>query len=158
MQIKSCSMQSFSVIGKEGSTKLGNGFIERLWQDATIHFHEIEPLVKQDANGVYAGFWGAMSDFSLSFQPWENHFSEGLYLAGAEVNDNAEPPEGWVKWTIPANDYLSVRADGNIPEIFSAMLGYIAEHGYQLAGAVHDYISPEENGQKYMFFPVKAKK
>ena len=35
-----------------------------------------------------------MSDFSRKFNPWHN-FKNGLYLTGAEVNDDAEAPEGW---------------------------------------------------------------
>lgn len=36
-----------------------------------------------------------MSDFSRCFNPWENHFFEGFYLAGVEVADEAEVPAGW---------------------------------------------------------------
>ena len=28
----------------------------------------------------------------------------GLYLAGVECIDNAEAPDGWIKWTIPSYD------------------------------------------------------
>ena len=153
MEIMHCTKPSFCVIGKEGSTSEGKGFIERLWQDANQHFDEIEALVKRNAAGVPVGFWGAMSDFSRTFSPWEDNFSKGLYLAGAEVIDDAAPPEGWVKWTIPAYEYLYVKAGD--PDIFSLTLQYISQKGYMLAGAVHDYISPEENGQPYMFFPVR---
>ena len=44
---------------------------------------------KKDENGDLAGIWGAMSDFSLSFRPWEEGFSKGLYLAGVECEDEA---------------------------------------------------------------------
>jgi len=61
--------ESFTVIGKEGSTADGFGFIQKLWQEANSHFGEIESLVKRDEHGNFAGFWGAMSDLSRSFQP-----------------------------------------------------------------------------------------
>lgn len=50
-----------------------------------------------------------MSGFSRSFKPWENHFTEGLYLAGVEAADEVAPPAGWVKWTIPGYEYLYVK-------------------------------------------------
>ena len=83
---------SFVVIGREGSTADGEGFIQKLWAQANAHFNEIEPLAKRDEQGNLAGIWGAMSDFSRSFQPWDD-FSRGLYLAGAECVDGAEAPE-----------------------------------------------------------------
>jgi len=146
---------AFTVIGKEGSTRDGDGFIQTLWLEANTHFAEIEHLVKRDANGSPIGFWGAMSDFTRSFQSWENNFTEGLYLAGAEVADNAVAPEGWTKWSIPAYEYLSAKVEGNTGEVFASMLSYMEAHDERLAGAVHDFINPAENGQAYMFFPIR---
>ena len=93
--------KSFVVIGKEGSTLDGEGFIQKLWDDANSHFGEVAHLAKKDANGGIVGIWGAMSDISRSFKPWEDGFSKGLYLAGVECVDNAEAPDGWTKWIIP---------------------------------------------------------
>ena len=101
MKIEKCSMESFVVIGKEGSTLDGVGFIQRLWEDANSHFDEVQHLAKKDEDGKILGIWGAMSDLSRSFQPWEDNFTEGLYLAGVECNDDAEAPTGWTKWTVP---------------------------------------------------------
>ena len=42
VEINRCVKESFSVIGKEGSTMDGSGFIQRLWEDANSHFQEIE--------------------------------------------------------------------------------------------------------------------
>ena len=47
MDIKKCTKESFSVIGKEGSTYDGNGFIQKLWENANEHFNEIESFVKK---------------------------------------------------------------------------------------------------------------
>ena len=71
MDIKKCIKEAFSVIGKEGTTNDGDGFIQRLWEDANNHYDEIAALVKTDENGNPVGFWGAMSDFSRSFMPWK---------------------------------------------------------------------------------------
>ena len=48
MKIEKVSKDSFVVIGKEGSTRNGDGFIQRLWQDANTHFDEIADLAKKD--------------------------------------------------------------------------------------------------------------
>ena len=108
-----------------------------LWQAANTRFGEIEPLVKRDENGVPVGFWGAMSDFSLSFRPWENGFSEGLYLAGAEVREDAEAPADWTKWTVPGYTYLRVKAEAS--DTFPKMLCCLEENGYTVLERVRDY-------------------
>ncbi len=51
MEIKTCTKESFSVIGKEGSTMDGDAFVERLWDDANTHFNEVGGLAKTDENG-----------------------------------------------------------------------------------------------------------
>ena len=43
--------EKFVVIGKEGSTLDGEGFIQKLWDDANSHFSEVAHLAKKDANG-----------------------------------------------------------------------------------------------------------
>lgn len=153
MRIKRCIKESFAVIGKEGSTLDGPGFIQRLWAEANAHFHEVQPLAKKDGQGNLLGIWGAMSDFSRSFKPWEEGFSKGLYLAGVECDDGAEAPDGWTKWTIPGYAYLYAEAEeGNT---FCKMLDYIKSNGLTLAGAVHDFTCPE-TGKSYLFFPIQA--
>ena len=92
--------EAFIVIGKEGSTSDGEGFIQKLWNDANGHFSEVAHLAKKDANGGIVGIWGAMSDFSHSFKPWEDGFSKGLYLAGVECVDHAEAPDGMMQMVI----------------------------------------------------------
>ena len=149
MNIERITLPALTVIGREGSTHDGPGFIQKLWAEANGHFSEIEPLVRRSESGTPVGFWGAMSDFSLSFRPWENDFSEGLYLAGAECAEDAAPPEGWTKWVIPAFEYLKLEnAD------FPAVLRYMAENHLPLAGAVHDFTDPA-TGRGYMLFPVR---
>lgn len=151
MQIKRYEKKSFAVIGKEGSTKDGADFIGKLWSDANSHFSEIIHLAKKDANGKIVGIWGAMSDFSRSFQPWEN-FEKGLYLAGIECEDNAEAPKGWVKWIIPSYEYLCIEQENN--DVFSKVIQFIRDNSFELVGAIHDYIHPE-TGKTYMLFPIK---
>lgn len=153
MKINRCIKKSFEVIGKEGSTDLGSDFVLKLWEDANTHFNEIAHLAKKDEEDNILGVWGAMTDFTRSFRPWQDHFTKGLYLAGVEVVDGAPVPTGWVKWKVPSYEYLYVKCDE--PEVFSKMISYMAENKIELVGAVHDYNCPKENGQAYMFFPIK---
>ena len=153
MEFNKCIKESFSVIGKEGSTNDGNGFIQKLWQDANENFEEVSHLAKRDNEGNILGIWGAMSDLSGSFKPWEDNFTKGLYLAGVEVNDDAIPPKGWTKWVIPSYEYIYVKCDED--DIFSKVIKYLKDNNLQLVGAVNDFNCPEENGQLYMFFPIR---
>ena len=97
------------------------------------------------------GIWGAMSDISRSFKPWEDDFRKGLYLAGVECADNAEAPDGWTKWTIPGYEYIVVE---NHKGAFEETIRQINEEGNSLAGAVHDYTDPA-TGKGYLYFPIR---
>lgn len=152
MNIERIIKPGFSVIGKEGGTMDGEGFIQRLWADANSHFGQVQALAKTGEQGELLGVWGLMSDFSRSFAPWEDGFTKGLYLAGVECRDDAEPPEGWVKWTVPGYEYLA--AEGGGPEAFGEVLKYMEESGLALAGAVHDFTDPK-TGKGYQYFPIR---
>lgn len=143
--------KAFVVIGKEGSTLDGEGFIQKLWDNANSHFSEIAHLAKKDANGNLVGIWGAMSDMSHSFKPWEDGFRKGLYLAGAECVDDAEAPDGWTKWNIPGYEYLVAE---NYNGVFEDTIRQMNEEGISLAGAVHDFTDPA-TGKGYMYFPIR---
>ena len=152
MKIETCTKAAFAVIGKEGATSEGPGFLQKLWAEANAHFCEVEPLTKRDEEGNLMGIWGAMSDFSRSFQPWEENFTKGLYLAGVECAEDAEAPAGWTKWTIPGYTYL--RAEVEDETTFSQVLDYMRANQIPLAGAVHDFTCPA-NGKQYLFFPIR---
>lgn len=151
MEIQKCTKKSFVVIGKEGSTKDGDGFVQKLWEDANSHFHEVHHLAKKDETGNLIGIWGAMSDFSLNFKPWENDFSQGLYLAGVECEETANPPIGWTKWIVPGFEYIYV--ENETPDTFVKAIHYLKEHSIPLAGAVQDFNCPE-TGKGYLFLPI----
>ena len=142
---------SFAVIGKEGSTTDGAGFIQRLWNDANSHFAEVQHLAKKNENGGIVGIWGAMSDFSRSYHPWED-FREGLYLAGVECEANADAPAGWTEWVIPGFEYICVEREAD--DTFLKAIKYLEEHNIPLVGAVHDFTDPQ-TGNSYMYFPIK---
>lgn len=150
MNVERIVKPEFAVIGMEGSTDGGEGFIARLWDAANARFGEIAHLCKRDEHGNFAGFWGAMSDFSRGFQPWED-FARGLYLAGAECADGAEPPEGWTKWVVPGFEYLRFAQEECA---FDQAIRYVRESGFSLAGAVHDFIDPG-TGRGYICIPIR---
>ena len=152
MNINKCVKESFVVIGKEGSTNDGEGFIRKLWEDANGHFNEVEQLAKKDEQGNILGIWGAMSDLSHSFLPWEDGFSKGLYLAGVECLETAEAPSGWTKWVIPGYEYIYVEIEED--NVFAKVIQYLQENDIELVGTVHDFTCPE-TGKGYMFFPIK---
>ena len=151
MKMEKIKKESFIVIGKEGSTSDGTEFIQRLWEDANSHFEEIQHLAKKDKTGNISGIWGAMSDFSRSFNPWED-FNKGLYLAGIECENDAEAPENWTKWIIPSYEYIYVECENE--NTFSDVIQYLKENNISLVGAVHDFTCPQ-TGKNYMFFPIK---
>ena len=151
MKINKCIKESFVVIGKKGSTNDGDGFIQKLWEDANSHFYEVEHLAKKDNKGNIVGIWGAMSDLSCSFLPWEDGFTKGLYLAGVECVETAEAPVGWTKWVIPSYEYLYAECENE--NTFSRVINYMKENSIVLVGAVHDFTCPE-TGKNYMFFPI----
>ena len=151
VEIKKVVKPSFAVIGREGSTDEGEGFIERLWADANARYGEVQALAKTDGSGQPVGFWGAMSDMSRTFAPWED-FSRGLYLAGVEVRDDAEAPEGWVKWVIPGYEYLTAPCDE--PDAFGQVLASMKAHDLPLVGAAHDFTDPAD-GKSYVYLPFR---
>lgn len=148
-------IETFSVIGKEGSTREGPGFVGRLWQEANAGFPEIAPLVAQDDAGQPLGFWGLMTDFSRTFLPWQEQYTQGLYLAGAQVRPDSIAPPGWTKWTAPASEYLRVKIQGDPGEAFSEAITWMQKKDLPLVGAVYDFLNPDENGQLYMLFPTR---
>ena len=154
MKLDTGSKSAYAVIGKGGSTSDGQGFIQTLWTEANAHFSEVQPLAKKDENGNLVGIWGAMSDVSRSFKPWEDNFSKGLYLAGVECVDEAEAPEGWTKWIIPGHEYLCAEVENG--NTFSEVLDYMRTNAIPLAGAVHEFTC-SGTGKKYLFFPIEKR-
>ena len=143
---------AFAVIGIEGSTEDGPCFISGLWNEANSRFGEVAHLAKTNPDGSLCGIWGAMTDMSRSFRPWEDDFSRGLYLAGVEVRDDAQPPRGWTRWDVPGYEYIRLERDNQF--CFARGLALLRDEGLSLAGAVHDFTDPA-TGTGYMLFPIR---
>ena len=154
MEFWRCEKVAFSVIGFEGSTDEGAGFIARLWEKANARFPEIAHLVKCDPSGALVGIWGLMSDKSRAFLPWQKDFSDGLYLAGAEVRDDAQPPAGWTKWTSPAYEYVCAKMES--PDSFAQAIQYLKDNRLALAGAVYDKTDLANRRRPYVLPDQKA--
>ena len=56
MRIEKYTKNAFVVIGKEGSTLEGQGFIQKLWSDANSHFSEVQPLAKKTKMAIWLVF------------------------------------------------------------------------------------------------------
>ncbi|SDE04687.1 Predicted transcriptional regulator YdeE, contains AraC-type DNA-binding domain [Paenibacillus sp. UNCCL117] len=149
--------QRFSVIGKlgEGLSSESSDWIPPLWKEANDNFIEISALAKKDADGNLAGVWGAMSDVSGNFERWKEG---GKYLAGCEVTDDAIPPGGWRKWTLPAFKYMvSKCTQETYQDTLKNMLSdYIPTNNYQIVGAIQEFYDPKDNsGELYLYIPIE---
>ena len=138
-------LPAFAVIGLEGSTWEGEGFLARLWERANARFGEVAPLVCGAPRT-----WGLMTGPGRDFAPWEENFTRGFYLAGVEVPMDAQPPEGWTKWISPAYEYAVCPMDG--PDSFSQALSDLAQAGLSLVGAAYDH---NENGRSLIYLPIR---
>ena len=96
------------VIGKEGRglAEEGASWVPLLWDQVNVHFEELtEVLNDQEINELH--LWGLMSDGQDWLAPWQE---EGRYLAGVQVPETIEAPEGWVRWELPPISYMTVMA------------------------------------------------
>ena len=108
-----------AIIGKEGLCTKEKNIVQKLWQQANSNFGDVADIGMKNPDGSFVGFWGAMSDETMSFMPWTDGFSRGLYLAGVEVYEDTAVPDGWVKWVMPARKYLVTDAQ---PENYGEIL------------------------------------
>ena len=151
MTMEKITVNAFCVIGLIGSTNDGEGFVAKLWQQANSRFGEVAAIAKKKEDGTLAGVWGCMSDFSMSFKPWEDNFSKGLYCAGVEADAEATAPAGWTKWIVPGFEALKVKVES--PTTFADTIAYLNENKLESAAAVQDFTDPS-TGVNYMLFPL----
>lgn len=143
---------AFAVMGIEGSTEDGAGFVQRLWEMANSRFPEVAALAERKPDGSLAGVWGAMTDMDRRFAPWTEGFTCGLYLAGVEVRRDAVTPAGWTRWDVPGFEYALM--PGDVPDAFMQGLSALREAGLSLAGAVQEFTDPA-TGQLLLCFPIR---
>ena len=155
MKYEIVELPRIAIIGQEGLCTKEKNVVQHLWEQANLRFSEVADIGMKNADGSYVGFWGAMTDETMSFMPWTDDYSRGLYLAGIEVYEDTAVPAGWVKWVMPARKYLvtEVRPDCYEETFRNVIDRLIPELGMKLAGAVCDFTEPA-TGQNKLFFPV----
>ena len=89
---------------------------------------------------------------SVSYTHLDVYKRQGLYLAGVECLDEAQPPEGWTKWNIPGYEYLCAKVETE--NTFSEVLDYMQKNQIPLVGAIQDFSCPK-SGKDYMLFPIR---
>ncbi|MBQ3295730.1 MAG: GyrI-like domain-containing protein [Erysipelotrichaceae bacterium] len=156
VQYEIIDLPQIAIIGKEGLCTKEKNIVQDLWLQANSNFSDVADLGMKNVDGSFTGFWGAMSDESMSFMSWTDDFSRGMYLAGIEVNEDTAVPDGWVKWVMPARKYLVTEVTPeSYKETFETVINsLIPELGMKLAGAVCDF-TETSTGQNKLFFPVK---
>ena len=85
MKVKRCVKESFVVIGKEGSTLDGDGFIQKLWEDANGAFCEIQHLAKKDEQGHIVGIWELCLISPIHLNPGKRIILKGYTLREQNV-------------------------------------------------------------------------
>lgn len=158
LEIKTIDRGQTALLGIVGEGAAGNTseWIAKIWEIANSRFNEISHLAKLGKNGEFTGFWGAMSDIDETFLPWN---WQGKYMAGIEVNEDIEAPQGWTKWILPAFRYLSVKCNQeNYRDVLDYMLNdYIPNHRYNLVGATQEYYNPSYNDDSLdLLFPIEV--
>lgn len=149
-------MPRIAIIGKEGLCTKEKNIVQDLWKQVNSNFSDVADIGMKNADDSFVGFWGSMSNETMSFMPWTEDFSRGLYLAGIEVYENTAAPDGWVKWIMPARKYLVTEV---APESYGETFRFVIDHlipelGMKLAGAECDFTEPA-TGQNKLFFPVE---
>lgn len=152
METTRITLPKITLIGKCGSSKDGKDFVRDLWTELNKNFSEISYLAKWDESGALKGLWGAMSDESLSFKPWEGGYENGLYLAGVEAVDDAVAPSSWTKWVIPSFEYIKAKVEST--ETFKELIGYLIANKINLVGSVQNFTNPKTN-ENFLMFPIR---
>ena len=145
---------AFAVIGKAGQGPADNpqSWIPPLWDDANSHFNEITGVILKDDDGAPL-VWGAMNNVDESNKRWDD---TGKYMAGCEADVNAQPPDGWAKWIIPAQTYLVANCTGTTyGDVFAQITN---DSNIEIIGTVHErYPEPGNPNVLELWFPVSGK-
>ena len=77
MDIRIVDLPEIAIIGKEGFCTEESNIVQDLWEQANENFGEVLELGMKEESGEFVGFWGVMSDETMSFMPWTNNFTRG---------------------------------------------------------------------------------
>ena len=141
--------KAFVVIGKEGSTLDGAGFIQKLWDDANGHFSEVAHLRRKIQTEILWEYGGPCPMVLTHLMPGKMSLAKACIWREECVI--MVIPAGWTKWIIPGYEYIVVE---NHNGAFEDTIKQMNEEGMSLVGAVHDYTDPA-TGKGYMYFPIR---
>lgn len=152
MDTKIIFKDAFAVIGKmaQGSANDPEKWIRPLWDESNSKFSEISGYICRNEDNSITGVWGAMNDVNEQNKRWD---SEGKYIAGCEAEIDTEPPNGWNKWIIPAQTYLTVECT---LDTYGEVFGEIGnDENINITGTVHErYPQPENPNIVELYFPI----
>lgn len=154
MEIEIIEKKDFEVVGKVamGESEKHSEWVLPLWHEFNKNIKEIINIVKIDKNNNLAGIWGIMNSTDETFSPWEEM---GKYMAGVEVKENSNIPDGWIKWKIRGGKFIKVKCRiENYSDIFNNIIeNYAPKNGYTIIGNVMEYYIPNSK-DFYLFFNI----
>lgn len=155
-EVQKVRLPAFAVIGKlgDGLAEDGSSWVPPLWETANNHFEELGAVVNQKEL-TEIRMWGLMSDSTAWLTPWQ---AVGCYLAGMEVPADTPTPPGWIRWNLPAMEYLIVKTNTqDLVAITEKMLTeIIPQQGETLAAAIQEYYEPDfAAGEVVLYFPTR---
>lgn len=148
-------LPAFYVVGKEGSglAMESTSWVPPLWDLITKDFDQMEQkLLAEKVQEIH--FWGLMSDGENWLEPWQE---TGRYLAGVQVSDDQLPPRDWIRWEMPAMEYLVVKTNAeNLDMMTEKMLSEVLpENNAELVAAIQEHYLPSfEQGEVELYFPI----
>lgn len=156
MELKLKFVPEFTVIGKlgEGASNEGASWVVPLWDKANADIGQIAGIVLEDESGAPKEMWGIMGNASEYLGKWTER---GQYLAGCETAKDASVPDGWTKWTIPAQTYLVADcSQTKYGDVFRRTLEeYLPQHGLNMISACHEhYPEPKNPNHVELYFPI----
>jgi AraC family transcriptional regulator len=152
MEPKIVHREAFTVIGMHYRGKNENNEIPQLWQALGPRFQALENVANQQ---VAYGISANMDEKTKEFD----------YVAGFEVSDPEDIPEGMVRWEVPAAEYVVFTT--TLPAIgdtfHQAYDNWLPQSGYQPTGGPEfelydERFDPQDPDSKFdLYIPVERK-
>lgn len=139
-------LPEFTVAGVlgQGAAENAGAWVPALWDRM---WTKAERMEKPDC-------WGLMGHPEKFLGIWD---AKGLYLAGVKVEKDAQIPNDWIKWTVPAQTYLMVGCTlDSYGKVFSSVKAeYLPKHGLTMIGAAQEHYPDTANPENLeICFPV----
>lgn len=156
MEVSVLARPGFRLVGIEGvgPTDSGPNWIPSLWEEANRRFPEVRDII------VPGTAWGFMSDVDEFLGAWSTD-GQGKYLAGWELIEGKNAPEGWSVWEIPEKTYAIVKCTYDRYEDAYAHVvkEFLPSSSYEMTGAQHEVYPPEfkdiSADEFYLYFIVE---